>query len=73
MATELEMDYVLYVSDRPNSPHKSLQEAKKAANSYIDGRKLSLTIERRPTPVPSAAPKAIWRYDHELHDWSSQQ
>jgi hypothetical protein len=74
MAADLEMNYQLYVdSDKPKSSHKSLQEAKNAANPYIDDKKLPLTIERGPTPVPSAAKKEIWRYDHALHDWSIQQ
>lgn len=70
MAAELEMHYVLYVSDKPLETHKSLQEAKAAANKYINDHKLLLMIEHVLNPEPSAAPKTILRYDHELHTWS---
>ena len=66
MAAELVTDYVLYVDGKATSGHRSLQEAKEAANPYRDDHKLLLTIE---CGLPSAAPKGIWHYDHELHGW----
>lgn len=72
MAAELEMDYVLYVSGKSESTHKSLQDAKEAAKSRVD-RRLPVTIERIVAPLSSSTPKEIWEYKYELVGWSRQQ
>ena len=72
VTAELEMDYVLYVSGKPESTHKSLQDAKDAAKSYLD-RRLPVAIERIVAPVPSSAPKEIWEYKYALSGWSRRQ
>lgn len=72
MTAELEMDYVLYVSGKPESTHKSLQDAKEAAKSHVN-RRLPVMIERIIVPVPSSAPKEIWEYKYELPGWSRRQ
>lgn len=72
MAAELEMDYVLYVSGKPESTHKSLQDAKEAAKSHVH-RRLPVTIERIVASVPSSAPKEILEYKYELSGWSRRQ
>lgn len=72
MTAELEMDYVLYVSGKSESTHKSWQEAKEDAKSHVD-RRLPVTIERIVAPVPNSAPKEILEYKYELSDWSRRQ
>jgi hypothetical protein len=56
--------YLLLVNERPKNAHKTLDDAKAAAQPFAAGTD-DLRIELRSAPAPTLA----WRYDRDVKGW----